>query len=190
MNLEFLVQYWLTSKNLVNIWWIGRLIGERIQFKDPFCFQKGLNSPTICENCSEYFCLSMWTYLSICLYLQKMVFLKIWSDLHLIIFAVFQVVFVKLILIGWVLNTVYLPTEHAEAVARLLAMAWKASLKVSEPFLSPGFPWGSTNRGEAENPAKSLEQWKGPLVFLGDLLGDEILPSCVGIIINHNKDPY
>ena len=25
-------------------------------------------------------------------------------------------------------------------------------------FVSPGFPWGSTNHGEAENLAKSLEQ--------------------------------
>ena len=38
------------------------------------------------------------------------------------------------------------PLTHQQAVARLLAMAWKASLKVSGTiFVSPGFPWGSTN---------------------------------------------
>ena len=36
---------------------------------------------------------------------------------------------------------------------------------------------------------KSLEQWKKPKGWLGDI-GDEILPSYIGIIINHYKDPY
>ena len=39
----------------------------------------------------------------------------------------------------------------------------------------------------------AVEQWKkgaGTPGCLGDLLGDEILPSYMGIILNHYKDPY